>query len=186
MDIASRITATINQSFRLVIQTIVNGVKSVVTAIGRMFRAVGNLIGKLHSAIATVIQIIINISSVVFVIFIPIALFLDPLNWSRFLEEYVSSTALFWVRMVTGLLFTCIVFLLFSSLWETFKATKNASKESEDTSQQGIVRSVSNFVSWLVIAFVFVYFFVFRLRIFGIRPETLPLPSWLVDLLASA
>ncbi|MEM7705279.1 MAG: hypothetical protein AAF358_06985 [Pseudomonadota bacterium] len=171
----------INQSFRQVVYSIAQGLKHTGHSINRAIRAFGNLIGTLHDLIATAIQVILNISSVAFVTFLPFALFFDPLNWSEFLSQYANPEVIFLARIALGVFFLYVVFLLFIALWKALREPDPTTNGDADLNKKGFLRFISSMLSWMTIGLVFIYFTMYRFEVFGIRAEEIPGVSWLIE-----
>lgn len=179
MNVFSRLASALNQSFRLIFVSIRRGIVGVFQAIKKTINLLSKLIKRLHDFIATIIQLLINISSIIFVLFIPLGFFFDPLDWSRFLSGIVNKDFVFWGRMVLGGFFTMVAYFLVSGLIKSW----HDSKESADDAEGGFVRGVAGLVSWVTIFAIFFYFTVFRLQVLPVDLDldlaNAGLPEWL-------
>lgn len=179
MTIFSRIIIALNQSFRLLFVSIYNGGEFVFRSIQKTIRILSRSIKKLHEALATLIQLIINISSLVFVLFIPIVFFLDPLDWSRHLTGLLSWSAIFWCRMVLGGFFSLVAYFLVTNLIKSWQDSAAIIERSNGSARGDLVRGIADLVSWMLILVIFVYFAIFRFQLLPIDLRKIELPPWL-------
>ena len=91
MNIFKRIKIALNESFHLIFDSIGKGIKYIFRAVKKVVNVFSNIIKTLHDLLATFIHLAINISSILFILFIPIAFFFDPLNWSDHLTGTISQ-----------------------------------------------------------------------------------------------
>lgn len=182
MNVFARITTAINQSFTLIFESISRGIKLVYRKIKEAISIVSDLVKRFHEIVTTVIQLAINISSIVFILFVPFAFFFDPLDWSIYLEQNVKPAYVFWARMAFGAFFLLVAFLVVSSLLKSWKDSANSNNEDlEKNGEMDMVRAISGFLSWLAIAAIFSYFTVYRYQLLDIDIDQFRFPTWLDD-----
>ncbi|MCH9693453.1 MAG: hypothetical protein K0U72_02995 [Gammaproteobacteria bacterium] len=160
----NQILTSVNQSFRLVFQSILKGIRLIITQIGKVIDGLAKVVRWFHGIIAKCIQLIINLSSLAFIIFVPFAFLVDPLGWSSYLYQHFSPGAVFWGRMILGCFFLFVAYLVVVSLWKTIR--QNApTVETEENKKKDFVQKLSGVLSWLVIGVAFLYFTVFRYQL---------------------
>lgn len=179
MNVFARIATALNQSFRLVFDSISKGMRMVYHGIKKTINIVSELIKNLHDLIATIVQLLINISSMLFVVFIPFGFFFDPLDWSRFLYGILDHNTVFLIRIAIGSFFLLVAYLLLSSLWKSWQESDSVHDGEEIPHKKDFVKTLSSLISWLIIAAVFIYFTIYRYFLIGVDLSTIEIPYWL-------
>ena len=184
MSLFSKIIKALNQSFKLIFVAIGKGIRAVYHFAKKLMHLLSKVIKLLHNAIASIIQIAINVSSAVFVLFIPVIFFLDPLNWSRHLESVVSNQPLFVMRMLLGAFFSIVAFFLVKELYKSLKESEESNEEkNKEKRREDFVGIISKILAWLVILVLLLYFTVFRYQFIPMELYYQHLPTWVQDLL---
>ncbi len=183
MNFFSRVIKATNQSFILIFVAIRNGIKAVFRLINKSIHLFSDAIKILHNFIATIIQLFLNISSIVFILFIPIVFFFDPLNWSRHLNEIASTQALFVVRMLLGAFFSLVAFFLAKELYITWG--KSGETKEKEKAPHDFIGFLSKLLSWLFIITLLIYFTIFRFQFIPKDIYFYDFPYWLQDILTN-
>ena len=160
-----QVLTSINQSFRLVFESISKGIRIILSQVGKVIDALAKLIKWFHGLIAKMYQLLINLSSLVFIVFVPFAFLFDPLDWSKYLYHYLDPVIVFWGRMVLGAFFGLVAYLVVVSLFKTLKHS-DTKPVSENDKKRDFVQVISSALSWVTIGVALAYFTLFRLQLF--------------------
>lgn len=179
MSVFSRLGFALNQSFRLVFVSISNGIEFVFKAIQKTIRLVGTLIKKLHGLVTTVVQLALNVSSILFILFIPVIFLIDPLNWSWYFVNGQNDQVVLIARLVAGAFFSLVAYFLISGL---IRSWKESAINPSDPLERDFILWISRLASWAIIFVFFAYFTVFRLDLFGYDLEVTDMQNWLRNL----
>ena len=180
MNYFPRIIKALNQSFKLIFVAFGNGIKAVFRFVKKVAHLLSDGVKLLHKYIAIVIQVIINVSSAAFILFIPVIFFFDPLNWSRHIGNYISNKALFVMRISLGVFFSLVAFFLIKEL---YKVWKESDEEKEEKKQSDFIGFISKLLAWLVILGLLLYFTIFRYQFIPVEIYFHYLPFWAQELL---
>ncbi len=183
MKLFSRIIKALNQSSKLIFVAIGNVIWEVYHLVYILMHFSSNVIKLLHKFIAAIIQIFLNVTSVAFIIFIPIIFFFDPLSWARHLEGAVGDQVLFNTRMAIGAFFSLVAFFLVKELYKTWKESDEDKEEKKQRSQNDFMGFISQLLAWVVILALLLYFTVFKYKFFPMEIYFQHLPFWVQDLL---